>query len=482
MKYIRQIDPKNKHKYREFTLEGYLHGAKNDFFAKDPKGDISKAGLNIRDIIFTGDANFTGEIHWSEVVFENCYFENDINFYKLKFTGSLEIIRCFCDGELYIYENVQFLKEFNLIEFRVLRQIYVKGGTFDLCRWGISDNGIVKIAGGDYRELNIGYWGSDSKIRDLTLDLNPKMSGLIRITGSKSKIERFHIFKATAGVSISIEDISVNLLSIFRHRNDANFRITNLKPLNDEGLNSSEFSIVESYMGKAELYNIDFGKFGSVNIHNSHILDCSLVSVIWPHKISSFKGSGISLTDAEKALPEKISNFEKELDKEDLINDPEINEYYRINREAYRQLKFIYNKQGDSVNEQRFHAKELLAFNNTITIQNHFWTKTIIYLSHWFSDFGKSTGRPLNALLLGHFFLMVILIYSGGIGELEINLSNPSWAGFELGFEKYLTYINPLRKYNDDFKGFYIIFDIVMRIWSSYMIYNIIRASRRFIK
>ncbi|ALL06285.1 hypothetical protein AQ505_12735 [Pedobacter sp. PACM 27299] len=455
----------------------YIDAAITDFKRVHPTKDIASAEIKIEYKIFINGADIKGDIPFT-IVFEHCYFNADLNFLELNCAGKISVMRCFCSGEIYTFESANFENEFNLIEVTA-RQVYMKGGKFDLCQWNINELGTIKIAGGDFKELNIGYWGG-CNLKELTIDLNPKMSGLIRVTGEKSKIINFSIFKSTSDVSISIEDISVNHLSIYRYRNDKNFRITNLKSI--DGEHDSEVSIVESYMGKAEFYNIDFRKFQLINIHNSHISDSSFVSVKWKAKITSFKGRGIGLTEEEKQLPEKIKQFESELDKDDYRQDHSIVEYLNVNREAYRQLKYVYSKQGDVINEQFFHSLEMRVFENTLGYEDDFWTKATLRFSHVFSNFGQSIGRPLRALFIGHFILFVLLIWTGGITDLSFNIPRPTWIGFEIGVEKFFKYINPLRKYDEDFQGYFIVFDISMRIWSSFMLYNIIRASRRFIK
>ena len=103
----------------------------------------------------------------------------------------------------------------------------------------------------------------------------------------------------------------------------------------------------------------------------------------------------------------------------------------------------------------------------------------ILCFSKIFSNYGQSFKKPLCYLLFGHFILFIIAIKLNGFDSLQLSVS-PTWKAFEDAFEKFFIYINPLRK-DSSLSGYLIVLDLLMRIWSSYMIYNLIRASRRFI-
>jgi hypothetical protein len=154
-------------------------------------------------------------------------------------------------------------------------------------------------------------------------------------------------------------------------------------------------------------------------------------------------------------------------------------------KEAYRQLKTSMSKHSDKIQEQIFYSKEMTFHNDMLNWSppwtNQFWDKLILHFSKTFSDFGQSFVRPLFLLLLGHYLLFIVAILFGGFSPLHISFQHASAPAFQQAFEGYFVYINPLRKLETSFSGYLILLDIVMRIWSSYMIFNIVRASRRFI-
>lgn len=451
------------------------------YFEEHSAGAFSDYKLTVENCVFLHDCNFTGKIE-CELDFKNCYFLTDVTFYNVIVSNKLVFRQCFFDQAMQILGSCVFQKEFHLIQLSTKKQLYVEGGKFEDCKWSFLDNGIVKVNGGDYLSLNIGYWGGGSILSQLSLHL-PKVKGLVRVTGDKSKIEQLNLFQFASDVSISIEDITVNSISIYRFRNEKSLRLSNIKSF--ETTTASQFSVVESYLGKAELYSINLRDFKSIHLVDSHLVDCFLINILFPNHINAYKGRLVGKSASEEVLIAKIELLETRKPLKGTKRpkyDQSIITYYEKKRETLRQIKYALSKQGDSVNEQRFHSLEMKAHDRSLTWKRSFWTKLIIKASSWTSDFGQSIWRPLIGLLLGHMLLFLFLVLLGGVAHLSISLSQHSEQGFRLAFEKYFQLINPLRRNEIPFDGYFILIDIIMRIWASYMIYNIIRASRRFIK
>lgn len=483
MSYTDRITPDALVGYRELKdLDHYLEMFMMSFEQDNPHEAISDVEMTIEKRIIKSDTAFSA--HYPMTLrFINCYFQGAVNFYKGSFAKKVSFEHCFCDEEFYFYPEVEFKAEFNIINLVVNRQIYVKGGTFQKCLWSVAEKGTVTIAGGHFEELNIGYWGA-TELRELTLD-NRHTSGFIKVSGENSKIEYLLIFQSSKDLIISIEDISLNVLSIYRYRNDAGFRLTNIKPFVIE--HASEISIAESYLGKAEFYSIDFRQFEVVSIVSTHLTDTSFVNIGWKFAIKAMKGSRVGKSPEEEALLPKLEALEKDWfaetpNGEPLREDAIVQQYFTHQRETYRQLKFALGKQGDVINEQKFHTLEMRAYDNSLPLTADFWTVLIIKFSFWFSDFGQSFIRPLKALLIGQFLLMLVFINAGGIKGVTLSLGDANMQGFQMALEKYFFLVNPLRKIDENLSWAIVVADLIMRIWASYMLYNIVRATRRFIK
>jgi hypothetical protein len=484
MSYFNLLVEKDKLSYQHITdWNTYYQDFKSEFSIQHPNTDFSQAVLVVENKVFTNDVYFTGNFECA-IEFINCYFLREVVFYIVEVKKSLMCRQCFCDQELRIMKTSTFKDDFNISDFSAKRQVYVEGGSFQDCKWSFIDNGIVKINGGSFKYLNLGYWGGGCLLKELSFHF-PNITGLIKVTGDRAVIEHLSLFQFSTDLTMAIEDISVNSLSIYRFRNDKAFRIFNLK--SKKGKEATELAISESYLGKAEFYSVDLTAFDNVYLTDVHLIDCSFVNVIWKYDIESFKGRRVGKSQKEEQMPSKIAKLKtdtyQDVEEIELLKkDPDVIEYYSKNREVFRQLKFANGKQGDIINEQKFHSREMLAYNRTLDFSQDFWTKLIIKMSYWFSDFGQSFIRPILWLLFIHLILLLILIQTDQFSNLSISLSQANESGFQLAFSQYFKLMNPLRRAENTFDGYRIVVDIMMRIWSSYMIYNIIRATRRFIK
>jgi hypothetical protein len=394
-----------------------------------------------------------------EIIFNNCFFDRDVKLIRNIEIERLDFIVASIKGQLEVHD------------------CKIKEG-----KWSIIDNSRVIINGGNFGNLNIGYWGG-CILKELSFHF-PKVYGLISVTSGKTKIERLDLFQYSSDLSISIEDIAVNSISVYRYRNEKSLRFSNLKTFETD--KESEFSIVESNLGSAEFYSIDFFAFKSLRILDTFLVDCIFVNVTFSKNIFSLKGRYVGQNDDEKILAIKILAFEKynwfRRRIKRISFDKQIIPYFQKKKETLRQIKYALNKQGDVVNEKIFHSLEMKAYDRSLSWKKKFWTKFVIKFSSWTSDFGQSLHKPLLFLLIGHFALFSILLCTNQLNPLHISFQNPTEKGFWYSFHEYFILINPFRRTDNTFRGGFILVDLAMRIWSSYMIYNIIRASRRFIK
>ena len=207
----------------------------------------------------------------------------------------------------------------------------------------------------------------------------------------------------------------------------------------------SELRLLNCSLTNAELFKLDLSSFNSLIFNGTNFTNTTFANVKWNFNIAKSVGNS------------------------------------HDQRETYRQLKYALGKQGDTINEQKFHTLEMRAHYKSLDWDTDGWNKAIIWLSYNTSNFGQSIWWPIRALFVGHslFFLIAMLT---GLSSVHISFANASWSAFNTAIYEYFYLINPLHKTEDLPKDWTIIIDIFMRIWSSYMIYNIIRASRRFIK
>ncbi len=106
--------------------------------------------------------------------------------------------------------------------------------------------------------------------------------------------------------------------------------------------------------------------------------------------------------------------------------------------------------------------------------------KFILFISWLFSDHGQSFARPIVWLIGVHLLLFLIAV---GINYNEYYFTTAhDWSATAEFIGSYLHLLNPVHKLPENASGGMLIIDFLMRFFSAFFIYHIIRASRKFAK
>lgn len=389
--------------------------------------------LNFRDCFFDVQRDFflNDTICESFVIFTNCYFKESIIIHEGDFKEGI----FFYNGKVPAFE--------------------LSGGVFkDIIFSKVSCQNIY-LFNGEFRNFMIFHGVDEERVENFLISETADKLGNIQL--QNISINELTIRGVNNSGTYLFYKIKCNLISILNFTNNSQVRFFQVEPIDKQ---KTFFHILFSNLNKTEFIDIDFSKFNFLNIKDSVIIDSLFVGCKWGTTISSFDiGSGY------------LNNATKEKLKEQSVGI----------KEVYRQLRYAMSKHSDKINETAFYAKEMNLHNRLLPLTfNTFWDKLILYLSKWTSNYGQSFGRPLFFLFAFHFVLFNIAILSGAFNDIHFTL-NPNWDGFRIVFENYFVYINPFRSLNNSLPGFTIFWDFLMRVSASYMIYNIVRASRRFI-
>jgi len=226
------------------------------------------------------------------------------------------------------------------------------------------------------------------------------------------------------------------------------------------------FKMSHSNIGKMEIFNLEFESNSTVIIRNCFLIDAIFVDVKWPTYLQ---------------VDESIEKYDK---------------YFQL-KEIYRQLKYSYSKQGDSVLEHRFHGLEMDAYREYLKLKRKKeitkcgysrWridrqTSIILWFSAWSSEYGQSFKRPIYMLFGAGLLLFPVMVTCGFIKALAPGFQfNFNWESMSSSMGHFLNFINPLRRYDTMEINVGLLLDFLMRIIASYCIYNFIRATRRFVK
>lgn len=237
--------------------------------------------------------------------------------------------------------------------------------------------------------------------------------------------------------------------------------------------NSSLLVIFKTDLSKVTFNGFDLNGFVTVNISETNISDAVFNNTKWPRQIYSFSlvlerdliNGLLRLDELNAWLPWQISK--------------ETREDHSNIRNVYRQLKLASSKQGDIVSEQFFHGKEMNAYYKSINWGTNLWTKAVLILSKVTSNFGQSFILPLLFLLLSSAICAFLVWVAMGSPKDELYMNSGYWVS------EILRYANPLRKiseYHTHQCNYIYAIDTLSIVPSSYLIYNIIRATRRFVR
>jgi uncharacterized protein YjbI with pentapeptide repeats len=466
-------------KVKEIILNRNIH-LLNEYTIEDKNGNLTFRQLEMEDALIV-NFDFRGGL-----IFEGCNFSKGIEFKNVyNFIGDKTFSNCSFDSDVSFYQGEYNAKIFfNDCEFNNSASVNYFGGVFKKeLRFERGRIERLNFFGGDFEQVLIGAYAHETFIKNIFINCS-KINGhlsFFRALGLEFEISGTLNQESIIDVSeVVFKHFVLNGLTNLGRLRFANISFNDvfLAPASlskvkefldpiilDNSPKFSTFYIQKSILDKVEFISVNFNSY-LLAIRESSLLNIVVSNVTWPEKIFHFR------------LESKIDN------KLPFIKLPLRSKDYLLIKENYRQLKYALSKQGDIVGEHYFHGLEMRAHYNYLSFRKvkNWGDKLILILSYLTSNYGQSLGRPFLSLIIGHSILFGIALLFNGFEPLSLSLENPTWEGFEKGVENFFFYINPLRKAEFSFGGYLVLIDILMRIWSSYMIYNIIRASRRFIK
>ena len=435
--------------YNDYTVVKDWSGYLNKFLTENQ--NLKHRPFILDNIIFETDVEFEYTSYNFSISFKNCYFKQAVKFTTCNLNNRVSFSVCYIDGGMLLLDAI-FEDVFWLMNVKIKGEFSTVSGKFKHCNLDLYACDKVNIISPLFERIDVFISAPYTRIIQMS-QFEPSNKGTFKLYGHGGVIEEINIFNGAKDSGLLLTDFKTNLFNMENFRNEGQLSLSKISASDST---KAIFLITHSYLGKAEFNQIDFLHFNIVSINESHLIDSLFVNVKWPKNI--------------RAL-EHVKNVKE--------NKPLNILYFTRQRETYRQLKFAMARQGDIINEQMFHSCEMTAYNKIFT-RKQLGTKLIISLSRATSNFGQSITRPLVWLILGHFVLFACLVQKKAFPSFAFSITHASWKGFWEAWKYYFETINPLRKYEPENK--FVFMDLMMRIWASYMVYNFIRASRRFIK
>lgn len=443
-------------------------------------------GWRVKAVCFENFVLVEGSFN-KNLTFEQCYFSKGIFFSSgAAFENSFSLEDCYVESYITFEEDLEFKDNLNILSSST-KGVRFRGGSFTTCVLNFDALEDIYFDGGYFEDVRFSCNKNSPMINKVKINADA-VSGTLNFLGEDTKMYYISVTGGSKDLALTLQDIYAHSLYFFRFSNGKGLKLFNLRPLN---LNEpSEFFLLDSNMGKAEFYSINLETYSIVSIVDCYLIESILVGITWP-KTFDYLGYGLMAaegTQHQKQYDRYIEIYTSMMEKRtDLTKRLKITYWpYGVKglvklRETYRQLKYSYNKQGDFFEEHRFHILEMNTLQKLLKWRKNGFQKLIILFSYVFSEYGQSLKRPLLGLFIGHWILFIIGIKLGLLPSLSLN-TDFSKAGVNNGVFYYFKLINPIRPFDESIHGLLIILDMTMRVWNSYMIYNIIRATRRFIK
>jgi hypothetical protein len=453
-RYIYQIEVKDKIIANSFT-----------FFTGLPVRIIFK------ECIFLDEFSFGAGKFEFDVTFSHCYFLKLVGIISNIFSRSLTFINCKLKNDFIILDST-------------INEII---GDFTFCK--------RVLCSFDNKFKRLSLTGRSNIIfEDLMLSLNSIEEKFYVANCNFKKVCIANNLKGLQrDKELEISNCRINSFFIDSLSNSGLFKLFNIQSLSLPNQNSF-FSISKSNLGEAEFIQFDFSSFSEINIINSYLGDCIFVNTTWsPSNINTFKGKEMDgyLTDRIKrrTTSYKLNKFLFENRLSQLIYHPAKVSVFKETRlqlthkkDVFKQIKYALSKQGDYINEKLFYCLEMTTYNKSLPLNiKNFSTKLILFLSKITSNYGLSLKRPLILILTNCIPFYLLVLKEKIPGVYSTSFFSSTHLGICNAIAQFLYMLNPLRKFELDLNGSALIFDIWIRIISSYAIYNIIRVTRRFI-
>ncbi|SHN45493.1 hypothetical protein [Chitinophaga sp. CF418] len=394
------------------------------------------------------------------ISFKNCIFSDDVIFSAIEYE-TIDFTDCIFEKKV-LFKGGDFKKNIAFKGGSVKERMEISGGIFSGLLLSLNCEEL-HIANAKFNDLAIRNIEEKTivTIQKLLIKFNG-IFGNISLNGIKL-VEAELTGTIHKDVEFTLMDSHFTNLKLNKLFNNGKLRLFDLSPFSENEQKTSLF-INNSNLAKTEFFSIDIAKIGSFGITNSFLIECTFVNLGWPAK---FFG----------ALPEL--NNEQLLDR----------------REMFRQLKYSYAKQGDTITEHKFHGFEMNAQMHYLRKKRwnqpgrnifkkwsmHRQTSLVLWVSRLTSNYGQSFLAPLITLALLGILSFSGMVYWGYIKELAPDF-NLSWDRILITIAHFLYFINPIKRLDAQSINGGLIIDLGMRIITSYCIYNFIRATRRFVK
>ena len=421
---------------------------------------------------------YSGEEEYSHLSFKQCDFYESVIFEKIKVLGDVDFIEC-------TFHNNSKLN-------------FLSGNFEGDVKLGIKKLKHLYLSGGSYKSFQSGYWGRKSVIENVTIEHSSNISGNVEI--SDTSIEGTLLLRGeNTNATFLFRRLHVLKFSIFRFETTNRHMFDRIEAVKNEN-SLSEFSVYKSNLGNSDFVMLDFDSFDKVNWRESIFHNCLFLNCSMNRSFDAEFGlsNGEDSVESNIGYLEMLNSYLSHEENADIVSEKNINEYKQkiadtkdiitkggiierelvkvLKRDNFRQLKISFQRQVDRVNEAKFHSLEMLEYSKLK--DTNWWDWFIIKMSYISSGFGQKISKPI---VINIFIIHSILftLYWGFFNNngYYLSIEDSSWNDFRVGFNEYFNLLSPFRRWENPKSS---ILEWLFRVNSGMLIYNVVRASRKF--
>lgn len=431
---------------------------------------ILNLGLSIKDSsvdyvdIFNSElnVNLSNSIFFKRLRFETLL--GSISFISNQFKGWLKFWNIECRSSFTLNNNK--LEDTFDIEGSRINGLFIHGDTFDkkatLENRDVTGNNSEAFLNEIYiTEANFteGFYcnGLGKSIKKITLPLTPTFQGLLKFEGWKAD-------------TILISGINQNLKLLFKRMFFRFFMINDFTNYSDisfdkcKGYGDCTLNLSDSDLGATKFNEFAFDSFKAIRIDNATLDRIKPTSNTW------FNDEVLQIGNGTQTKQEE----------------------FKSKREIYRQIKQALKSNGNQIDSLIFQSKELAAFRGELKNSKKYnWTDRIVMSVSQSNDYGLNWGKPV-LIVLGITLLLYLILLPYLSDKIAYSISfkiedcENTWNAFSSNLNVFWQLFNPIRQIKVTYgknvtSGWIYFIDLFHRIFLGIMIFQIVKAFRKFV-
>lgn len=427
------------------------------------------AGISIRNsnLNYLSISHSKTEINLSNSIFQkSTRFETilgDVSFIKNEFVEDIMIWNLECPNRFVL--NYNFFKDNFEIEASRLNALNFIGDNFEkkgkLENRDMSGNNLPtylkKLYISEVKFIEgFEFYGLGKEIEGINLPLTPTFEGLIKFEGWKVD-------------QILLSGVNQNLKLLFKRSSFRFFMINDFTNYSDisfdkcNGFSDCTLNLSDCDLGSTRFSEFDFNSFLEIRIDNVTLDKINPTSSNW------FKDEKLKIGDGNQSKEDE----------------------YKRKRDVYRQIKQALKNNGNQIDSLTFQARELSTYKKELEISTEktFGDKIIMWVSET-NDFGLNWIKPVYIVFLTTLIIYLIILpsiskdtgYTFAKNSTDVkNTFNAFLSNGKILWQLF----NPIRKMDDVYcenaNGWIYLVDLLHRIFLGIMIFQIIKAFRKYV-